>query len=157
MQKRFDWKDTVNVSHWLGFHILPFDWRLSPQAEIQLPIDVGDFAKRLQAECLTGEVNVVNLEGSPVIRLYISVEQYGPWVVANLSQAKSTILNISAWPKPLAVRLILWYRHYVSQKYPLFLVVDPTGEGIELTESTSSQDIENLFPPDWILPEWRGS
>jgi hypothetical protein len=145
------------VSHWLGFYVLPFDWRLTSQAEIQLPINIDDFAQHLQAVYPAGEVRVVTVEGSTAVRLYITTEQLEPWVVGNLSQGKNTILDISAWPKPLAVRLILWYREYVSLKYPLFLVISDTGEGIELTGITSAQDIENLYPPQWVLKEWRGS
>jgi hypothetical protein len=116
---------------------------------------VSDFTKRLQTQCPTGEVRVVKHEGSVEIILYISVEQHGPWVVASLSHDNSTIFEISAWPKSLAVKLILWYRQYIGHSYPLFLVVYPTGEGIELTVNTSPQDIENLFPPEWILAEWK--
>ncbi len=143
------------MSHWLGFNILPFDWKLTPQAEIQLPIDLEDFARRLQAVYPAGEINVFNDENSITVRLYISTEQYGPWLVAKLSQDKNTILDVSAWPKPLAVKLILWYRQYISLKYRLFLIISDTGEGIELTEKTSPDDVESAYPPQWILQEWK--
>jgi hypothetical protein len=143
------------MSHWLGFNILPFDWKLTPQAEIQLPVDLDDFAKRLQAIYPAGEVNVFNHESSTTIRLYISIEPSVPWMVAQLDQGKNTILDVSAWPKPLAVRLVLWYRQYINLKYPLFLIISDTGKGIELTENTSQQDVEDVYPPQWIMSEWN--
>jgi hypothetical protein len=145
------------MSHWYGFNILPFDWRATPKAEVQLPIDIDDFAQHLQAQCPTGEVNVFNQKDSSEVRLYITSEQYGPRLVANLRLDKNTILDISAWPKPLAVRLILWYRKYVNLKCRLFIVESIDGDTIELTENTSQQDVENHFPHNWELAEWDGS
>lgn len=115
-----------------------------------MPIDVDDFAQRLQAECPSGEITIVNHEGSTVVRLYVLTEQNDPWVVANLICGKPTQLEISAYPKSLAVQLILWYRHYLSLKYPLFLVVANDGDQIELTELTSAKDVEDHFPINWV-------
>jgi hypothetical protein len=143
------------MSHWLGFNVLPFDWRLTPQAEIQLPIDLDDFAQQLHAVYPAGEVNVFNDKTSITVRLEITTAWGDPWMLAQLDQGRNTILDIDAWPKPLAVRIILWYRQYVSLKYPLFLIVSDTGEGIELTKDTSPQDVENVYPSNWIIQEWK--
>jgi hypothetical protein len=143
------------MSHRLGFDILPFDWKSTQQVEIQIPIDLDDFAHSLQAVYPAGEINLFKHEDSTTVRLYISVEQYGPWMVAQLAQGKNTILDVSAWPKLLAIKIILWYRQYINLKYPLFLIVSDTGEGIELRSDTSQQEIENVYPPQWVLQEWK--
>ena len=138
------------MSQWLGFYILPFDWILDPESQyLELPIDMDDFAERIQAECPSGEVEFAKHENSVEVMLYVLTEQNDPWIAARLVTGKPTLLNISAYPKDLAVRLILWYRRYVDLKHPLFMVIADTGEQIELTEHTSAKEVEDHFPKNW--------
>jgi hypothetical protein len=130
----------------LIFYVLPFDPTLTSEAKIRLPFDLDDFAQRLGENFPDGELRIDKSEGNIHIRLYLQSEEYGTIVVANFVADESTILEISGWPKRMAKELILWYRQHVSQKYPLFLIVSGSGEMIKLTEHTSSEDIEKLYP-----------
>lgn len=146
------------MSNWYGFLVLPFDWRVAPQSKVQLPIDIDDFAQELRSQCPCGEVVIKRDKDSASVLLYVLVEPDDPWVAANLIYGENTQLEISAWPKKLAMQLIRWFRHYIDSNHPLFVVVLPDGTGtIELTDNTSQQDVEALYPARWVFKKvWEG-
>jgi len=129
----------------LIFDILPFDPTVTPDAKIQLPIDLDDFARQLRDKWPTGEIHIDKSGGETEIRLYISTERYGPWIIAGFLENHSNFY-VAGWPKRMAKELIFWYRQYVSPKYPLFLVIPDSGYVAELTEHISLDDIENMYP-----------
>lgn len=138
------------------FTILPFDpfTNTDPNPQIELPIDRDDLIKQLQEQCLTGEIRDMSLEGHGThILLYISHETFGPWVIFDIGFGKQTVVEIGTWPRSLTKQLVIWYRHYVSYEYPLFLAELYSGRMIELTEGTTEQDIEDFYtyPPS---EEW---
>ncbi|MEZ4668380.1 MAG: hypothetical protein R3E39_10735 [Anaerolineae bacterium] len=139
------------MSNKLMFYLLPFDPQVMKDAKIRLPINLSDFIEHLQKDFSTGKVTVDKLGEQTVIGLYITTEKNEPWVVANLTSKDNTVLEISGWPKGLAKKLILWYRQYIDKQYPLFLVVSFNGNVHELTEQTSPEDIESLYP--YPVPE----
>jgi hypothetical protein len=132
------------MSHWYGFYILPFDWRDTEQRRPKLPLDATKLAKQLQSQCPDGEV-VVSNDAAQVL-LYIQIATNEPWVAAQFGADAPTILAVSAYPKWLAIKLILWYRRFVPAKYILFIMYHPDGTGFELTFTTSAEEIEQLFP-----------
>jgi hypothetical protein len=74
-------------------------------------------------------------------------EKYGLVGMANFVTGDgSPILEINGWPKSLATKLILWYRHYISPDYPLYLIVSGSGDMIELIAHTSLDEIEKMYP-----------
>jgi hypothetical protein len=51
------------MSSHLKFYLLPFNPRLAPEAKIQLPINLDDFAHQMQNQYPTGEININKTEG----------------------------------------------------------------------------------------------
>jgi hypothetical protein len=134
------------------FIVLPFDPFLNtdPNPQIELPIDREDLIKQLQEQCPTGEIRDMSLEGHGThIMLYISHDTYGPWVICNILFNHGTVLEIGTWPRSLTKQLVIWYRHYVSLEYLLFMVEPDSERMIELTQHTTEQDIEEFYtyPP----------
>jgi hypothetical protein len=129
----------------LYFDILPFDPTVTPDAKIHLPIDLDDFARQLRDKWPNGDVLVDKSEGEADITFYITTEKYGRWLVAGFIENYSQFY-VSGWPKRIAKELIFWYRHYVPMKYPLFLVIPESGFVAELTDHTSLDDIEKMYP-----------
>ena len=133
------------MSHELVFTILPFNPLITPDAKIQLPVDHDDLIRQLQRLWPSGEVTSFTSEGDTVIRLYIPTKREGNWNIASFLDDYS-IFEVSGWPKPAAKKIILWYRQYIPMRYPLFLVIPEDGSVTELTASTSSDDIDKLYP-----------
>lgn len=129
----------------LAFDILPFDPTVTPSARTQLPIDLENVAHELRTRWPNGQVRVTQIGEQPIVRLYISTEQEGPWVVAEYTENPS-FFWVSGWPKRIAKELILWYRHYVPMNYPLFLIIREDCFVTELTERTTLDDLENMYP-----------
>src|SRR5690348_15777895 len=97
------------MSHNYYFNIIPFNPSIIPNPQIPLPIDWDDFQRQLQIICPGSELRIGMTDGEPFLRLYITDEKIGPWIVAYFLEGYSVFL-VSLWPKRLAKELILWYR-----------------------------------------------
>lgn len=133
------------MSHELIFTILPFDPLIVPNLEIKLPIDVDDLANQFRKKFPDADVDIRQDNETTDIRVYISTEKQGPWIITEFSEDDS-ILHVNGWPKRIAKELVFWYRGHIPQTYPLFLVIADHGYVAELTASTTLDDIENMYP-----------
>ena len=138
------------MSSYQYFDILPFDSTVSPDTPdtpAPVPIDLDDFAQRLQDQCPTGKIRIIGSGEETHIVLYISTEHEEDWVLFNFYLwENSPIVQISYWPNRFSKALVFWYRHYIPMHFPLFLVIPEKDYIAELTAQTSLDDIEQMYP-----------
>jgi hypothetical protein len=133
------------MSNPLMFDILPFDPTVIPNPEVRLPIDLDDLVQQLQENWPGGEVLVDKTEGDASIRLYVSIEDYGEWILGGFIERHS-YFYVMGWPRRMAKDLIHWYRQYIPARITLYIVVSDVGNVTELKPDITLDDIEKLYP-----------
>ena len=127
------------------FDILPYNPITTPDAKIQLPIDLKDLTQQFRDKWPIGEIRLDKDLANPDVTLCIPIKNYGPRIVAGYI-VNYSYFYVSGWPKHIAKELIFWYRHYVPSVYPLFLIIPESGYITELPTNVTLDDIENMYP-----------
>lgn len=133
------------MSHKLTFNVLPFDPRHAQKAEIPLPITPQDLADTLQTNWPDGDVQIYSKRDETVVRFYITFKE-DLWLMARYTESFGGCFFVSGLPKTLATEIILWYREYIADKLALFVVVVESGSIYDLTSSTTTKDIDRMYP-----------